>query len=103
MPIYLTIRSDTVSFEKFGVPSLQLLRVRGVVPHKITLRIKKTNINLHLYLCIYTVNYKKRNQSVFITFLDASKAFDRIYHCVLFEKLVIKYVIIFFYSQQNMM
>ena len=43
-------------------------------------------------LCIYTLGeyiklYRKRSTTVFVTFLDASKAFDRLDHWLLFEKL----------------
>ena len=64
--------------------------------------------------CIYTLQeyiefYKRRNTTVFVTFLDASKAFDRIDHWRLFTKLVNKHVplfviklLVFWYSQQEM-
>ena len=50
--------------------------------------------------CIYTLQeyikfYKKRNTTVFVTFLDASKAFDRIDHWRLFTKLIDKHVPLF--------
>ena len=45
--------------------------------------------------CIYTLLvfidcYKKRNTTVFVTFLDASKAFDRVNYWMLFSKLIDK-------------
>ena len=53
--------------------------------------------------------YKKRNTTVFVTFLDASKAFDRIDHWLLYEKMTDKEIpmfiirmLIFWYSQQMM-
>ena len=53
--------------------------------------------------------YKRRNTTVFVTFLDASKAFDRIDHLRLFTKLIDKHVplfviklLVFWYSQQQM-
>ena len=64
--------------------------------------------------CIYTLKeyiefYKRRNTTVFVTFLDASKAFDRINHWRLFTKLIDKHVplfvvklLVFWYSQQQM-
>ena len=64
--------------------------------------------------CIYTLQeyiefYKRRNTTVFVTFLDASKAFDRIDHWRLFTKLIDKHVpvfviklLVFWYSQQQM-
>ena len=50
--------------------------------------------------CIYTLKeyiefYKLRNTSVFVTFLDASKAFDRIDHWLLFKKLIDKRIPLF--------
>ena len=46
-------------------------------------------------LCSYTLKefidyYKQRSTSVFVRFLDASKAFDKINYRLLFEKLLIK-------------
>ena len=46
-------------------------------------------------LYIYTLKefidyYKQRNTSVFVTFLDASKAFDKINYWLLFQKVVDK-------------
>ena len=64
--------------------------------------------------CIYTLqeyieSYKRRNTTVFVTFLNASKAFDRIDHWRLFTKLIDKHVplfviklLVFWYSQQQM-
>ena len=64
--------------------------------------------------CIYTLKediefYKLRNTSVFVTFLDASKAFDRIDHWLLFKKLIDKRIPLFdikllvcWYSTQQM-
>ena len=64
--------------------------------------------------CIYTLKefidfYKKRNTTVFVTFLDASKAFDRIDHWLLYEKMIDKQIplfiiriLVFWYSQQMM-
>ena len=64
--------------------------------------------------CIYTLQeyiefYKRQNTTVFVTFLDASKAFDRIDHWRLFTKLIDKHVplfviklLVFWYSQQQM-
>ena len=64
--------------------------------------------------CIYTLKeyiefYKLRNTSVFVTFLDASKAFDHINHWLLFKKIIEKRVPLFiikllvcWYSTQQM-
>ena len=64
--------------------------------------------------CIYTLKefieyYKQRNTTIFVTFLDASKAFDRIDHWLLFKKLIYKHVpffiirlLVFWYSTQKM-
>ena len=38
--------------------------------------------------------YKRRNTTVFVTFLDASKAFDRIDHWRLYTKLIDKHFFI---------
>ena len=51
-------------------------------------------------LCIYTLKeyiayYKNRGATVFITFLDASKAFDRLNYLLQFDKLVKKCVPVF--------
>ena len=65
-------------------------------------------------LCIYALKefieyYKSRNTTVFVTFLDASKAFDRIDHWLLFKKLISKDVplfiirlLVYWYSHQQM-
>ena len=50
--------------------------------------------------CIYTLKecieyYKQRNTTIFVTFLDASKTFDRINHWLLFKKLIDKHVPLF--------
>ena len=54
-------------------------------------------------------HYKSRNTTVCVTFLDASKAFDRIEHWLLFKKLIAKDVPLFIirlrlyqYSHQQM-
>ena len=44
-------------------------------------------------LCIYALSelieyFKSRSTSVYVAFLDASKAFDKINHCTLFRKLI---------------
>ena len=65
-------------------------------------------------LCIYALNEyieynKRRNTTVFVTMLYASKAFDRIDHWLLFAKLLSRNVPLFiirilamWYSQQRM-
>ena len=57
----------------------------------------------------YSEFYKQRNTIVFVTFLDASKAFDQIDHWRLFTKLIDKQVhlfviklLVFWYSRQHM-
>ena len=63
--------------------------------------------------CIYTLQeyiefYKRQNTTVFVTFLDTTKAFDQIDHWRLFTKLIDKHVplfviklLVFWYSQQK--
>ena len=53
--------------------------------------------------------YKKKNTTVFVTFLDASKAFDRVNYWMLFSKLIDKNVplfivelLVFWYTKQEM-
>ena len=65
-------------------------------------------------LCIYTLNefidyYKTRGTTVYVTFLDDNKAFDKIYHWLLFDKMIKKGVplfiiklLLFWYSRQRM-
>ena len=65
-------------------------------------------------LCIYTLKefidyYKQRSTSVFVTFLDASKAFDQINYWLLFQKLFDKgfptfiiRILAFWYAHQIM-
>ena len=48
-------------------------------------------------MCIFTLNsaikyYTRQNTPVFLCFLDASKAFDRVDHWKLFHKLIIRKV-----------
>ena len=50
--------------------------------------------------CIYTLKefieyYKQRNTTIFVTFLDASKAFERIDHWLLFKRLIDKHIPLF--------
>ena len=64
--------------------------------------------------CIYVLKeaveyYNSQHSSVYMCFLDASKAFDRVNHYILFEKLISKGVpgylirtLIFWYSNQKM-
>ena len=54
--------------------------------------------------------YRSRNTSVFVTFLDASKAYDKIDHWQLFNKLLNRHVpvfiisiLVFWYSRQEML
>ena len=53
--------------------------------------------------------YKNKNTTVFVTFLDASKAFDRVNYWMLFSKLIDKNLplffvklLVFWYTQQDM-
>ena len=66
-------------------------------------------------LCIYTLKeyiefYKDRGTTVYVTFLDASKAFDKLNYWLLFDKLVKKHVplfiiklLYFWYTHQKML
>ena len=65
-------------------------------------------------MCIYTLKefidyYKCRGTTVYVTFLDASKAFDRLNYWLLFDKLIKKRVplfivklLLFWYTHQKM-
>ena len=65
-------------------------------------------------MCIYVLKefiefYRSRNTSVFVTFLDASKVYDKIDHWQLFNKLLnihvpvfIISILVFWYSRQEM-
>ena len=51
-------------------------------------------------MCTYTLKefidyYKCRGTTVYVTFLDASKAFDRLNYWLLFDKLIKKHVPLF--------
>ena len=64
--------------------------------------------------CIYSLkeiveNNRSLDGSMFISFLDASKAFDRLKHCLLFQKLIdrkvpgyITRIMIYWYASQTM-
>ena len=66
-------------------------------------------------MCVYLLNevidfHKRHNTTVFVTFVDASKAFDRVNHYTLFSKLLARKVPIFivkllmyWYTKQSMM
>ena len=74
----------------------------------------KSSHSTDLCTCIYTLKeiidyYKSRGTAVYITFLDASKAFDRIDHWLLFNKMIkngvplfIIKLLFFWYSRQRM-
>ena len=51
-------------------------------------------------ICAYTLkefidHYKCRGTTVYVTFLDSSKAFDRLNYLLLFDKLIKKHVPLF--------
>ena len=66
-------------------------------------------------MCIYVLKemiefYKSCNTSVFVTFLDASKAYDKIDHWLLYDKLLhndvtvlIVKILVYWYSHQEML
>ena len=65
-------------------------------------------------LCVYALTeiieyFKKRPTSVYVAFLDASKVFDQINHCILFKKLIARgvplylvNVLCYWYQNQSM-
>ena len=65
-------------------------------------------------MCIYTLKeyieyYKNRGTTVYVKFLDVSKAFDRLNYWLLFDKLIKKHVplfiiklLCFWYTSQKM-
>ncbi len=65
-------------------------------------------------LCVYALTefieyFKSRSSSVFVAFLDASKAFDKLNHWILFKKLIDRHVplylvkiLCYWYQQQTM-
>ena len=68
----------------------------------------------YYHMCIYILKecidyYKCRGTTVYVTFLDASKAFDRLNYWLLFDKLIRKHVplfiiklLLFWYTHQKM-
>ena len=66
---------------------------------QISLDLRK-RIEVRTELCIHTLReyielYRKRSTTVFVTLLDASKAFDRLNHRLLFKKMIKRKVPLF--------
>ncbi len=60
-------------------------------------------------ICAFIHKYRSLNSTMFLCFLDVSKAFDRVNHTKLFEKIVLRgtpgylvRILIFCYSHQSM-
>ena len=80
-------------------------------PGQISLDLRK---RMELSYVLYTLReyielYRKRSTTVFVTFLDASKAFDRLDHWLLFQKLIkrkvplfVVWLLIVWYLRQSM-
>ena len=80
-------------------------------PGQISLDLRK---RMELSYVLYTLReyielYRKRSSTVFVTFLDASKAFDRLDHWLLFQKLIkrkvplfVVWLLIVWYLRQSM-
>jgi hypothetical protein len=71
---------------------------------------KKHSVDMCVYVLSEAIEYfKQRNTTVFVTYLDATKAFDRVNHWTLFKKLLdrgvpafLVRILAFWYSNQSM-
>ena len=112
--------SDSSNYRPIALATLLTIMFESVLPFKCAEYLSTSDNEFGFKsshstdLCIYTLKefidyYKTRGTTVYITFLDSSKAFDRIDHWLLFDKMIKKGVplfiiklLVFWYSRQRM-